>query len=299
MSPVFLAIASAAMWAASALIVSRGLRSLPENRVAGVIAGLLIALVTGSALLLVASGPRVEIGDISFLTVVAGVLTFPVATGLYYLASEAFGGRAEVAAQFSQIKPLLSVLIAALLLHEPLRAASWLALALVSAGLGTLIIARVRGHFSTAAVALGLLLAAAWAFGEAAIGASGASRGMEQTTVALLSGTLVGALIALPVLLKVGLPDRGRWMLYFALHGVLSFGIAYSLYFEAIRQLGLGPTALINAFWPMLALTAGHVIARRSPGALPVPASVWAAAGLLLAGSLAAVWDSAMHGGSP
>jgi drug/metabolite transporter (DMT)-like permease len=267
------------------------LRTLPDNRIGAMVLGLLIALGTGSALLLAMFGSRIELDDASFPTIAAGVLTFPMATGIYYVASIAFRGRAEVAAQFSQLKPLISVLLAAVALDEPVRGESWLSVVLVGAGLGLLVFARLRGHVTAIAVTLGLMLASLWALGEAAIAASDiGTRGIEQTTVALLAGTIIGVAFGVPALLFVGLPSRGRWMLYFALHGVLSFGLAYALYFEAIRRLGLGPTALINAFWPMLALFLGHMLARRRDRAAAIPQLIWAAAILLLCGSIAAIW---------
>lgn len=289
-SAVFLAIASAVVWAVSAPIVSRGLSLLPVNRIGAMVLGLMIALFTGSSLLLLAFGTTLRASDVTPATVVAGALTFPMATGIYYVASAAFKGRAEVAAQFSQLKPVISVLLAVFLLNEPLHGTTWLSLAFVAAGLGLLIVARRHGHVSAAAVALGLMLASMWAFGEVAIAYGDAGRGVQQTTVALLAGTLVGTVFAIPTLAVVGWPAPGRWMFYFMLHGVLSFGIAYALYFDAIRQLGLGPTALINAFWPMLSLVLAHVLARRRPDAEPIPRLVWLAALLLLLGSLAAIW---------
>jgi drug/metabolite transporter (DMT)-like permease len=37
-------------------------------------------------------------------------------------------------------------------------------------------------------------------------------------------------------------------------HGIFSFGIAYSLFFKSISIIGIGRTILITAFWPILAL---------------------------------------------
>lgn len=293
MSPALLAVASAVLWAVSALVVSRGLALLPANRAAAMILGLVIALVSGSTLLLLAFGSTLRPTDVSAPVVVAGLLTFPMATGAYYVASVAFRGRAEVAAQFSQIKPVISVLLGAFLLSEPLHSTSWMSLAFVASGIALLIAAQRRGHVSAIAIVLGLALATAWATGEVAVAfGSDPARGIQQTTVALVAGTLAGLVIAVPALAVIGWPAPGKWMLFFALHGLLSFATAYAFYFQAIREIGVASTALINAFWPMLSLVLGRMLAVRYAGREPIPMLVWVAAILLLAGSLAAIWGT-------
>lgn len=109
------AVGAAALWACSSLVVNRGLRGLRgsgASAVAGVVTGMVLALGVGASVLWVVGGfPALVVPDVR--VVAAGVLTFPVGTGLYYLGALSFGGRSEVAAQFANVKPVLVLLGAA------------------------------------------------------------------------------------------------------------------------------------------------------------------------------------------
>lgn len=45
-----------------------------------------------------------------------------------------------------------------------------------------------------------------------------------------------------------------RQLGFFSLHGVTSFGFAYSCYFAAVERIGLAASAMINSLWPVLGL---------------------------------------------
>ncbi|MFM2129825.1 MAG: hypothetical protein RL477_1371, partial [Pseudomonadota bacterium] len=161
------ALATAVLWAISARIVGRGLAAIPgPEKFPAIVAGLTVSLTTGAVVLFAVAGNGFRPADQSPWLIAAGIATFPVGTGIYYLCGHAFAGRMEFASQFANVKPLFSVGFAAFVLGEALRAPSWVALALIAAGIGVLLRACLQGAFSWPALGLGVLLALAWASGE-------------------------------------------------------------------------------------------------------------------------------------
>lgn len=285
------AVATAVLWAISARIVGRGMAAIPgPQKFPAIAAGLMVSLLTGSAVLYAVAGRDLVVSELSPWLIAAGVATFPVGTALYYLCGHAFAGRMEFASQFANVKPLFSVGFAVLVLGETLRLPSWIALALIAAGIAVLLRATRRGAFSWAALGLGVLLALAWAAGEgfAKLGlATGPS--LTATLAALLSGAAVGAVLALPYLAahrRLAFTGFRRWGWAFALHGLLSFVVAYACLFESIQRIGVGRTILINAFWPGLAVVFGWIEGRLTGRAQPVPGPMTLATVLLVSGSV-------------
>ena len=285
------AVASAIFWALSARIVGRGLAAMPGPRkFPSIIAGLMLSMFTGLAVLFAIVGGDLVLAEISPWLVAAGVATFPVGTVIYYMCGHAFAGRMEFASQFANVKPLFSVGFAVVVLGEQLRYPSWIALALIAVGIAVLFHATRRGTFSWAALGLGVLLALAWASGEgfAKLGLSGGPS-LTATLAALLSGAAVGGALAMPYLFArraQAFAGIGSWGWAFVLHGLLSFSIAYACLFESIQRIGVGRTILINAFWPGLAVMLGWLEGRLSGRHLPIPAPMALATALLLAGSV-------------
>jgi hypothetical protein len=64
----------------------------------------------------------------------------------------------------------------------------------------------------------------------------------------------------------------------FCLHGLLSFGAAYSLLFHSIGLVGLSHTIMITVFWPTLALGLGAGLAKHRGATYHLP---WALVGAL------------------
>jgi drug/metabolite transporter (DMT)-like permease len=221
----------------------------------------------------------------------AGVFTYPVATGLYYMASFSFNSRTEFAAQFAKVKPLFSTLIAVFIFDEAVNTAQALPLALMLSGIALFYIGLSRKLYSQMAVALGLLTALAWAIGEAFVKSAFESRdSVDQSFVALAAGTFLAWLLY-PLARLLGLPSTPlqiRWLWPFAVHGIISFGVAYTLFFHSIATLGLYPTVLINAFWPFVSILVVKGIQNLTDrqNQEPIPLAVWLASGLLLVASL-------------
>jgi drug/metabolite transporter (DMT)-like permease len=239
-----------------------------------ILAGLMVSLGTGASVLGILVVPDLALSDLRWEFFAAGLLTFPVGTGLYYACGHAFGRRMEVASQFANVKPLFSVLFALLFLDELLNAGSAWALGFILLGIGVLIWGSIKREFSWKALILGLLLACTWAAGEAfiKIGLEDEASSLTATFVALASGTLVGIVFSAPYIFRrrTLLPSGIRWMLPFLGHGLLSFALAYGALFESIDRIGVIDTVLITAFWPALAValaqfSGGAVSQQRSP----------------------------------
>jgi len=265
---------------------------MPEHaRGAGLIIGLFAALVAGSVFLVVVQGGMPSPASLNVQVVLAGVFTYVAGTGLYYASACAFEGRAEYASQFAKVKPVFSVLLAIVVLRETVGFWSWIALALIAVALMILMRGADRGFFSWQALFLGLLTALSWAVGEVFVKLGfRAGQPFQDALLAMLSATAVLLPVVLWVMSSAQRPSlRVDWLLPFLLHGILSFGVAYTAFFHSIVLIGLAPTILINAFWPALAMVLGCLVARLRREACDVRPSIWVAVVLLVLGSLAQI----------
>jgi len=291
----FFAALAALLWAFSAPIINRGLNQLPaEKSVHGLTCGLLVSLVSGSVTLtlltLGAPGSRI----FSLYLVIAGVLTFPVATGLYYGCARAFGGRAEFAAQFVKVKPIFSVFLAVAVLRESFKFSSGISLLLIAIGVYFLWSIGQQGKSSFYAIGLGLLTALSWSLGEILFKLGHhSSMSLDDTLLALLSGTVIGGIATLLTTVFVKHAVRvatckafRKWIIYFVLHGVLSFGLAYACFFKSIAVLGVSRTVMITAFWPIASIVTSAKFVFDQAAPQPVSWRAIVAAAALLAGAL-------------
>lgn len=305
------ALAAALLWATSSQVVSRGLSALRSRagahtpltmHVIDVMVAVLLAIVGGVASLLLVSAFDVRL-VVDVRVAAAGLLTFPIGTGLYYVTALAYGVRADLASQFANVKPLFSITLAALVFREALGPSDLVAVGVIAVGVTLLFIAAGSrtGSGGRASLALGLGLAAAWAGGEGFVRAVAAD--IRPVDIAF-SGLVVSGVVVILVLL--GLAVRGRWdgaattmsrralvllpsraHAAFLLHGVLSFGFAYALLFQSIATIGLARSAMVTAFWPALAVALGVWVSRRSGARQPLPGGFQVAGfALFLLGSL-------------
>jgi len=146
--------------------------------------------------------------------------------------------------------------------------------AVIGAGIVVIVGDALRRRGGLVPAALGLMLAASWAGGEAFIRAATDTHStLEISFGALVSSlALTGAAVCCYVLTGVVAPGRIRHTLAdfaprrahgaFCLHGLLSFGAAYSLLFHSIGLIGLSHTIMITVFWPTLALGLGMGLAK-------------------------------------
>jgi drug/metabolite transporter (DMT)-like permease len=287
------ALVSILAWAVSGPVITYGLKQIPgETKARGILLGLLISLLSGTASLSLWVLPHARGLDFSFPLIAAGVFTFPVATGLYYLSGYAFGGKVEIASQFTRVKPLFSVAFAALVLGELLTSRTWISLAFVAVGTILFLIGSLRGTFRFVALLLGLLAALSWAIGEIFIKlGTGGSTAINSTFVSLCSATLAFVPVAFPAILKRPSYVTPKWAAPFIFHGIVSFGIGYACFYASIRAIGVGKTALLTAFWPATSLVLGWAISRARKENTRLPRVVWIASILLLLGSLIQALD--------
>lgn len=284
------AFGAALAWAVAAQFVNLGLERMPrQHRGLHIALGLLVSLAAGAVLLAVVTLLLGAVARLSLWIVLAGLFTFPLGTGLYYLVGQAFSGRTEHASQFANVKPALSILLAVLILGERLQWPSVLAIALVAAGIVSLLAGARARHFSLAAVLTGLLLATTWALGELFMGLALDGRSsLGATFLALAIGALAWACLCGPVLLhrRGNLDVRASWLAPFVVHGAISFCLAYALFFESIDRIGLSQSILISAFWPPFAVLLAVGLGRMRSRHRPVPVSILVAAALLVSASV-------------
>ncbi len=294
------AIGAALLWALSAQVVNDGLARLkraPATGGDGILVALALALACGFLVIWAISGLANPLGAVSWRVFAAGLLTFPIGTGLYYLCSVAWSGKAELASQFANVKPVMSIAIGTLLFGEALGARGAVTALLILLGVLLIVRRALRegkgaGQQSNRAILLGLALALSWSAGEAFIfSETGGASSLRITLGALASSLLVvlalllGRGLARPALLA-GLPRQAAALWPFAVHGVLSFGLAYGLFFHSIRQLGLSHTVMITVAWPILSFAIGYARSKMRGEAFPVDRTLLTAMLLFAVASL-------------
>lgn len=264
------AICAALLWAVSAQAVNAGLRRIRIGRVnkfTHTVFALIAALFSGFIVIWSLSGWQNPVSTISINVFMAGLFTFPIGTGLYYLCSLALGSKAEMASQFANVKPAISISIGIVLFNEYLGLREMLVSLAIFIGIAIVIIGAARKAYTKLAVILGILLAVSWSIGEAFVyNETGGASSMNITLGALTSSLFVVLLIGLGCIIfnrKHTLMSASQivnlWP--FAVHGILSFGLAYGLFFHSIRTIGLSNTVMITVCWPLLSAIIGYLLA--------------------------------------
>lgn len=291
MNATLFALSACGLWAVCTLFVNAGLQTIPrEGWLTQIMAGVTVSCSAGATV----TGTMIGLSDRFALTsgslpllAIAGMLMYPLGTGAYYACGVIFGNRSQYAAQFAKLKPVLAVGLSVLFLGDQLAAGTVFAFALMAAGVTVLIYGGTRGIFQTTAIGWGLMTAVLWAVAEVVIKTGEAQQGVVTAFWSLVSGAAFGATLTMAVWLWTGKRAQpGRWMLFFALHGVVSFGVAYACCYESIRLQGVARTALITAFWPVIALAINHLWLRWRGRPESIPRYLLIGAAALLAGSL-------------
>lgn len=295
MTPVvFLPIASALLWAVSSPVINIGLRRIANKASISVV--LVVLLVAQFAGILVLSSIVVVRTDLSVSPnawlVLSGIFTYPLATGFYYASALSFGSMSEVSSQFAKVKPILSTGFGLLLFEESVSGATLISAAMIAIGISLFVWAALNRRLEWRGVIYGLCTALFWSIGEVLM-TLGAVRGggIGANLVALCSGGLCtfsflacrGALGYRPPRLALG----QTWPFLF--HGVVSFALAYCLFFESLAAIGLTRTVIVNAFWPMLALIFASLFARAGGRSRTAPPVIWLAGLIICLGSLAEI----------
>lgn len=290
------ALISAFCWALSAPILDAGIKALPKEKpYKSVSSALFVALLTGTLFL----GMLLYFVDSSFSKVntnpyiiLAGIFTFPVATGLYYLSSHAFGAQTALASQFARVKPIFSILIGATLLSETIQDHSYLSVALIAVGIFFIAKATKKSEFRWWGLGLGLLTSLSWAVGEAFV-KIGFTEGytLENTFIAISSSLIISFIFILPSFKQLFINQNLKWLKPFAWHGILSFAIAYGCFFTSIAAIGLVNTILITAFWPILAIYLTKILDIFRGGSIAMSKEFLIAALLLVSASMVEIYS--------
>ena len=283
------AVISALLWAISAPILNKGLQNLPDkDQLKYLVIGLYVAMLSGVASLL----PFAELNELENLItlqiVLAGIFTFPLATGVYYASGIAFNKRMELASQFAKVKPVLSAILALYVLKEVFTYDSYISFGLISVGVLLMLSATRKHGIATSAVVLGVLTAVFWALGEMWMKLGiGKASAIDANLVALLAAVILFSIIVMPTFIS---SDKRaityKWLWPFVAHGIISFGFAYAAFFHSIQTIGLGKTVLINAFWPLIAIIVTGMIRLRNDQPIGIPPLLWISIFFIILGSV-------------
>lgn len=295
MPAYFYPIFSAFLWAISVPILNIGLKKIDDNSPFDVLWPLFYAIATGALCAYFFGVDKTvdfQFQNQSIYLVAAGILTYPLATCSYYLAGLLFKDRIELASQFSKAKPGLTLLLALAFLPVAMQGSfSILGLLLLFMGIGTYIYAGLKKDVSLAGAALGMTTALLWSLGEISMKLSvGSYGGFTANFYALC----YGAIFLLPIVVVLTMMGKIRFQLPtenipFLFHGIISFYLAYSLFFSGLDQLGVIPTVVINAFWPLLALIITTVLYKINNHPIRTPRIIWLGSLLFLTSGLVTI----------
>lgn len=257
----FIAIAA---WAISAPIIQAGLRKIKTSDER--LLALLVSLVTGCVGLsfFVLPSFRFSWSSHAGWIILAGIFTYPVATGFYYYGIKEIS--AKRVAPINYIKVLLSALGAYIFLGEVLIVSLkiQIAVALIIAGLCLLYLSKEKTQGKGTlpfwvAFVIALFAPIFWAAGEITMKMGIMNIPASQATyLALLSGTGIYAVTLAVIKPKViaSFPkvfQKFRSYQYFVYHGILSMGIGYTMMWFSLKEIGVTRTVLITSIWPLLA----------------------------------------------
>ena len=258
------------LWAASTPVISYALEGCrkSDSGFSAVLVGLNTALITGFLVLTLIRGLPAAPLFWDPLVFMAGLLTFPIGTGLYYTTSILNQNRAALAAQFANVKPILTIFAGVILFSEVLDWGALVAVVLITIGIGMMVWSASKNASSFKPLIFGLLLAGTWGAGEIFVKEASLRVDRFDVAHASLGASIPFALLASYVLIKyvsddpLKLPSRPV-LLAFGLHGLFSFAGAYVFYFASISEIGLANTALAVSFWPLLGLVFASIFNRR------------------------------------
>ena len=265
-NPYAFALLAAFLWAASSPAISHGLKvarttTSPSETV---VIGLNLAIFVGAGLLTAIRGvPDANLMAQPFV-IAAGLLTFPVGTGLYYVASVWYRNRAAIAAQFANVKPLITIPAGLMFFGEMLSGTSIFAALCITLGIVVIIYGVAQKHTSFGAMWFGLFLALSWSMGEISVRIAAMQSSRFDIAHASLVASIPVALLAWAVIriarshTPVAWPPRPA-LAAFACHGALSFAGAYFFFFASISTHGLSHTVLITTAWPTLAIALSYL----------------------------------------
>jgi len=285
-------ISSIFSWAISAPLIQKGMRTADTKF--KIAKALMISLGVGYFFLFFSTG---EIGVIpleqAIFSFIAGLLTFPVGTGIYYFTIGKISAKNMMPFLYLKI-PFVLFLSYAILGESFLLSINMIlgmlilvaGLVVVSFSMNKKSVGKSEGDMIKT-ILLAVSIPLVWSFGEIAIK-------LGTWEIAPIRGIFYslgfGFFTMVGIVLLYSIFKKRRWTkkdymprksyLYFAGHGFLSIFIAYTLYFWAIGLGSVAFTSLMVAVWPLLAVFIG-IIAERVQK-IPFKGNLY----MLIAGSL-------------
>jgi len=164
------------------------------------------------------------------------------------------------------LNPVVTIAIAAVLLHERLNLHRWLGVIIALAGVWIVISRGEVASTLSGAIGIGELLmfggVCAWAV-YTLIGRT-VLEGLTPfaaTTYAALWGTLMLALVSIPDFGGIGAQNFGLPVILSLIYlGVLGTGVAFVWYYRAVQELGASRTVIFNNLVPVFGATFGVLL---------------------------------------
>ncbi len=261
-------------WAISAPLIQKGMATADTRF--KIAKALMISLGIGYFFLFFSTG-RIGIIPLeqALFSFAAGLLTFPVGTGIYYFTIGKISAKNMMPFLYLKIPFILFLSYAILGEALVLSINVLLGMLLLVAGLVIVSFSMSRKRLGKTegqrieTILLAVSIPLAWAFGEIAIKLG--TWGIEPIRGIFYSlgfgfFTMVGLVLFYSLFKKRKWTRKdympGKSYLYFAGHGFFSIFIAYTLYFWAIGMGSVAFTSLLVAVWPLLAVFLG-IIAER------------------------------------
>lgn len=260
-------------------VVSWGVAVIPiKHARKDPVAGLAIGLISGLffvALFWLLSGavwPPLTRSDWLFL-VAGGITRFPMATYFYYEGIQRAG--ILIATPLGRLKPVFVCVIVVTLGWETPTPGAYAGAALAFLGAFLLYPRKLPVALDKvpieptdqrrSGIAFAVLASLSWALGDIFLNeVSGADEGLSsavRTFFAIASG-VIAYLILLTVGRKVGtvINLSAKSKCWYALHGILSFGIGTLAMVAALDTLPVTTVSVLTSSWPLISVTIGYLV---------------------------------------
>ena len=194
---------------------------------------------------------------------------------------------AGVAALLISSNPIWTSVVGHLKGIDRLRAGGWIGLAIGIAGVGLVIAGQTSGREGGDVLGVLMMLVAAAAWGLSTV----FSRPLFDRGATPLGLTVSGLWVAYPILLAMGLWEIGAvdWTLVgspewaaIGYSGALSTGVAYWIWYVAVKKVGPSLTAAFSNLVPFVGVGAGAVLLNESVQAIELVGGALIIAGLVV-----------------
>jgi drug/metabolite transporter (DMT)-like permease len=273
---VFL-IAAIISWSISAPLIQKGMKFSNTNFKTA--QALLVSFGIGFALLFLFAG---RIGTLSFEAMIfsflAGLLTFPVGTGLFYFTIGKISAKNVL--PFIYLKIPFALLLSYMILKENFILNINILIGMIVLISGLVLVSRSMNQKKMKQnkeemfrdIAFAVMIPMIWALGEVSI-KLGMGGSVIYPVVSIFYSLSFGVFITICIVLIlsiISIKKKLRFVqedfmprkayIYFAGHGLFSIFIAYTLYYWAIGIGSVSLSVLLVAIWPLLAVLLSIIV---------------------------------------